>query len=192
MLASIFLVGIFFIMGYVARLVRNVIAGEQYPLPEWDDLGDYFTEGFKLFAVSLIWFIPVIIFAVVLGLPAIIMSAAENEGLRNVGGGMLGCAWCFLFPLGFAISFFLPAALLMVVTTRRFGAGFEFARIWAFIRANIGNYLLAIVVYLVARFIAGFGIALLCVGVLFTEFWGMVVTGFAFAQVWRLAKHDVR
>lgn len=187
-LASFFLVGAFFLFGYVARLVRNVIAGEQYPLPEWDDLGEYFGEGLKLFVVCFIWILPIIIFAVILGLPAIIMSAADNEGLRNVGGGMLGCAWCLIFPLGFAVTFFLPASLLMVVTTRRFNAGFEFANIWNFIRANIGNYLLAIVVYLVARFIAGFGIALLCVGVLFTEFWGMVVTGFAFAQVWRLAK----
>src|SRR5713226_7263081 len=62
-LAAIFLVGIFFIYGYLARLVRNAINGVQYPLPEWDDLGEYFTEGVKLFVVGLIYAIPVVLIA---------------------------------------------------------------------------------------------------------------------------------
>ena len=71
---------------------------------------------------------------------------------------------------------------------QRFGAAFEFARIWEFIRANVGNYLLAVVVYFIARFLGGFGIALLCVGVIFTGFWSFLITTHAFAQVYRLSR----
>ncbi len=81
----------------------------------------------------------------------------------------------------------LPAAMLMVVVTGQFSAGFEFSRISGFIRANIGNYLLAIVVWLVARFAAGFGILLLCIGLIFTGFWALTVAAYAFGQTYRLS-----
>ncbi len=187
LLLSMLLIGFFFIAGYMARLVRNVIAGVEHPLPEWDDLGEYFGEGLKLFVVGVAYIVPLIIVAVAVGIPGALMGAAENEGLRNVGGCVLGSIWCLVVPLSLAITFFLPAALLMVVITRRMGAAFEFGAIWAFIRANIGNYLLAVVIYLVARFLAGFGFILLCIGVIFTEFWAMAVTTYAFAQVYRAA-----
>ena len=62
-LLAFLLVGIFFILGYQARLARNVIAGMQHPLPEWDDLGDYFGEGLRLFGVILVWILPVAVLA---------------------------------------------------------------------------------------------------------------------------------
>ncbi len=187
-LAIFLLVGIFFVMGYMARLTRNVIAGVTHPLPEWDDLGDYFGEGLMLVGVSLIYTLPIMVLGVLFVLPAAILSDADNESLRNLGGCFLGSLWCLLIPLSFAIMFFLPAALLMVVTTRRFSAAFEFARLWSFIKANIGNYLLAIIIYLVARFVAGFGFFLLCVGIFFTEFWALCVTSYAFGDVYRLSE----
>src|SRR5207237_1112966 len=51
-LASVLLVGIFFIYGYLARLVRNVVAGVEHPLPEWTDLGEMFGEGAMLFVAA--------------------------------------------------------------------------------------------------------------------------------------------
>src|SRR2546428_7372993 len=74
-LASFVIIGIFFVYGYCARLVRNVINGVQYPLPEWDDLGEYFTEGLKLFVVGLLYAIPIGIVVGIMIVPAIIMGA---------------------------------------------------------------------------------------------------------------------
>ena len=51
---GIFIVGIIFVLGYQARLARNVIAGVEHPLPEWDDLGEYFAEGLRLMGVVLV------------------------------------------------------------------------------------------------------------------------------------------
>lgn len=186
-LLGFLLVGWFFIGGYIARMVRNIVAGAQHPMPEWDDLGEYFTEGLKLAGVILIYTVPIMILAFALGIPAAIMSEAQSEGVRTVGGGMLGCAWCLILPLGLAVTFFLPASLLMVAIKRDFGAAFRFGEIWAFIRANIVNYILALVVYFVARFVGGFGILLLCIGIIFTMFWEVLITGYAFAQVYRLS-----
>src|SRR5262249_38610379 len=41
-LLAMLLVGIPFLLGYLAKLVRNVVADATLPLPEWDDLGEMF------------------------------------------------------------------------------------------------------------------------------------------------------
>jgi hypothetical protein len=188
-LASFVLIGVFFLFGYVAKLIRNVIAGMRHPLPEWDELGEFFGEGLMLFVITLIYSAPIVLLAIVIAVPAALMSAAaQNDNMRDLTSGVFGCAWCIVAPLSLALWFFVPGALLMAIVDRRFGAAFEFGRIWSFIKANIGNYLLAMVVYLVSRFAAGFGVILLCIGVVFTEFWAMTVAGYAFAEVYRLSQ----
>jgi hypothetical protein len=187
MLASIFIVGAFFVYGYLARLVRNVIAGVPHPLPEWDDLGEYFSEGLRLFCVALVYTLPLIGVVMVFIIPSIIAQSADSDVMRNIGGGMAACVWCLVFPLGLAMAIWLPGALLFTAVERRFGAAFEFAQIFAFIKGNVGNYLLAFVVWLVVRMIVPFGFILLCVGIFFTSFWSLVVAGYAFAESWRLA-----
>lgn len=187
MLASIFIIGAFFVYGYLAKLARNVIAGEQYPLPEWDDLGEFFSEGLRLFGVALVYMLPFIVLMFIFIVPSIVAEAADSDAMRNIGGGMAACVWCIIFPLGLAMALWLPAALMFAAVERRFGAAFEFAQIAAFIKANIGNYLLAFVVWLVVRMIVPFGMILLCVGIFLTSFWSLVVAAYSFGQVWRLA-----
>jgi len=188
-LAGVFIVGAFFVYGYIARLVRNVINGAQYPLPEWDDLGEYFNEGIKLFLVGLIYAVPVIVIVGLAVFPAILVGASggDNETLRNLSGISASCVWCVMFPISLALAVWMPAALLAVVVTGQFSAAFQFKNIWNFLRNNVGNYLLAFVVWLVARFAAGFGVLLLCVGVVFTAFWAFCVAAYAFALVYRLS-----
>ena len=186
-LASVFIIGAFFLYGYLARLVRNVIAGVERPLPEWDDLGEYFSEGVRLFCVALVYMLPLLALVLLFIVPSIIAQSADNDVLRNVGGGMAACVWCIIFPLSLAMAIWLPGAMLFAIVERRFGAAFEFAQIAAFIKGNVGNYLLAFVVWLVVRMIVPFGFILLCVGIVFTTFWSFVVAGYAFGQVWRLA-----
>ena len=186
-LASVFIVGAFFVYGYLARLVRNVIAGVAHPLPEWDDLGEYFGEGLRLFCVALVYVLPLIALGIAFIVPSIVADSVDNDVLRNISGAMAAAMWCLIFPLSLGITIWLPGALLFAVVERRFGAAFEFAQIAAFIKANVGSYLLAFVVGLVVRMIVPFGFILLCVGIFFTSFWSLVVTSYAFAQVWRLA-----
>lgn len=188
-LAAFLLIGIFFILGYMARLTRNVAARMQYPLPEWDDLGAYFSEGVKLFVVALIYALPIVLIIGAMIVPMIFVAAAGqgHETADDITGMMMGCVGCLIAPISLLMSFWIPAALLMTIMTGELGAAFDFGRIWRFIRGNIANYLLAVVVYLVARFAAGFGVMLFCIGVIFTAFWAAVVAAHAFGQAWRLA-----
>src|ERR1019366_6713103 len=153
MLASIFIIGAFFVYGSLAKLVRNVIAGEPYPLPEWDDLGEFFSEGLRMFGVALVYTLPFIVLMFFFIVPSIVAESVDSDAMRNIGGGMAACVWCIAFPLGLAMALWLPGALMFAAVERRFGAAFEFGQIAAFIKANIGNYLLAFVVWLVVRMI---------------------------------------
>ena len=188
-LAGFFIIGWFFIFGYMARVTRNVIAGLETPLPEWEDIGDFFSEGARLIAVGLCYVIPLFIVAMFFIFPAIISDAVDNDALSAVTGIFSGCLSCLIVPLALLVTFFLPASLLFAIVEQRFGAAFEFReRIWPFIKDNIGNYLLAIVVYFIARFIAGFGIILLCIGVVFTGFWSFLIMAHGFAQSYQYRK----
>ncbi|HUR79532.1 MAG TPA: DUF4013 domain-containing protein [Thermoanaerobaculia bacterium] len=186
-LAGFFIVGWFFILGYVARLTRNIIAGLERPLPDWENLGDYFNEGLRLFGVTICYTLPVIIIAMAMVFPSMLLEAMDNDGARAAGGILSGCLGCLIVPMVFAMIFFMPASLLFAMVEQRFGAAFEFRRIWPFIKQNIGNYMLAIIVYLVARTLGGVGTFLLCIGVIFTGFWSFLITAHGFAQVYRLA-----
>ncbi len=186
-LASFLIIGIFFVYGYLARLVRNVINAEQFPLPEWDDLGEFFTEGVKLFVVGVVYAIPLAVIVGVLIVPTMILGAGDNEAARTIGGIAASVIWCLIFPLSLAFALWMPAALLMVIVTGQFSAAFDFSHIFGFIRANVGNYILAFVVWLVARFAASLGLLLLCVGVVFTVFWAFTVAAYAFGQTYRLS-----
>ena len=186
-IAGFLIIGWFFILGYVARTTRNVIAGHARPLPDWENLGDFFNEGLRLFGVALCVVLPMMMLAFGIMIPAGILSSIDNEGVAAIGGLMSGTIACLFVPISLAVWFFMPAMLLFAIVEQRFGAAFEFGRIWAFIKQNIGNYLLALVLYLIARFIGSFGLILFCIGVVFTGFWSFLITAHAFAQVYRLA-----
>jgi len=186
-IAGFILIGWFFILGYIAQATRNIIAGMETPLPEWEDIGRFFSEGARLIGVVLCYILPMMFLVFLFVIPAIISDVADSDAGEALSGGMAGCMACLIVPLALAITFFLPASLLFAIVEQRFGAAFEFGKIWAFIRANIGNYLLAIVIYLIARFLAGFGVMLLCIGVVFTGFWSFLIMAHGFAQVYKLA-----
>ena len=42
---SFLIIPLFFFYGYIIQIVRNVMAGEKNPLPEWTDWGKLFKDG---------------------------------------------------------------------------------------------------------------------------------------------------
>jgi hypothetical protein len=187
-LAGVILIGIFFVYGYLARLVRNVVAGVDYPLPEWEDLGDMFSEGAMLFVASLIYMIP-FFSLVALSVPFSVLADVDNAAAQILGGGGLVILMLIFIPVGFALAVWLPAALLHAAVKRDFRAAFDFRTIALFLRNNALNFVLAYLDWLVARFAAPLGLILCCVGVVLTGFWSVAVGAHAFAQVYRLSEN---
>lgn len=146
--------------GYMIRTLRTVAAGDD-TLPEWTDWGGLFVTGLLAFVGSLIYEAPGLII-----------------GRFGTGGALLQSLW------GIVVFIVLPAALIRFATTDNIGAFFDFGEIIAFIQTNTSNYILAIVLALVASILAMFGLILLIVGVVFTIFWASLVTAHLYGSVW--------
>lgn len=186
-IATFLLFGWFFILGYMARIVRSVVAGVDDRLPEWDDLGEMFVEGLKLFVVAFLWYLPIFLVMVPLMVWAIMFDEFGSPRLSEM---FAGCMVLTIVPLALLITFMLPAALVRASVYRTVGAGLAVGPVFAFVRDNFVNFLLAFIVYVAASFIGQMGVMIFCVGVIFTSFWGLAVTAHAYGQTWAYGKQS--
>lgn len=187
-LASILIVGIFFVGGYAVRLARNIIGGVARPLPEWDDLGGTLVDGVKVFLIALIYAIPIILAWLLAYGGMAAAGTVADERFAEPLTVLFGCMVPVFFLLVVAYSVFLPAVLLMYVATGSIGEALNIRKAVRFVVNNPANYILAYVVNLIANFLGQLGIILLCIGLLFTSFWALLVSTYAFADAYRLAR----
>jgi hypothetical protein len=85
----------------------------------------------------------------------------------------------------------LPAGLIRYAQYDSLGSAFQFGEIFSFISSNIGDYIIVVLLTWVAQFIAGFGVILCLIGVVFTGFWAILVTGNLYGQLARKAAGTV-
>ncbi len=192
---GIFIIGTLWVLGYWTRLIRRVAAGEERPLPEWEDLGGLLREGwgtasvYGLYIVGLLlpFFVAIVGVAIVGGGLAQLTKGSEEAS--EAFGALTGIgflAFYALFMIGMtALMVYLPAALTRHALTRRFATGFEFRENVDFIRRNLLNYALALVLYMLASFVAQFGVLACCIGVFPVSFWALCVFGWALGETAR-------
>ena len=196
-LACAILIGIPFVLGYFSRTLRNVATGTSPALPEWDDLGGLFEEGLRLTAVYLVYLLGMLVVLGVSGaallLPAIAASSSgkASDALGALGALGIVALYGLLLLISLAMVVYLPAALTRAALRGNVSDGLAWRENLEFIRANLGNYALAIVSYLLASFLAQLGILLCCVGILPAGFWSYLVMAAALGQTARLSRQPV-
>ena len=84
-----------------------------------------------------------------------------------------------------ALMLYVPAALLRFVLYDRVSAAFEVREVVGIIQRNLGNYLLALVLYFVANFASQIGMVLCCVGVFPLGFWSFCILAWGLGEVAR-------
>lgn len=195
-LLSVVLVGVPFVMGYWGRTLKNVAAGQRHPLPEWDDMGGLFSDGLRLVGVYLVYALGLTLalgaLSCVLMAPFIALGSAggfdEGPGAFFAALGGLGTLLFSLVVLVVSLAAFiyLPAAMARAALRDSFSEGFAWREILAFMRANLGNYALALIVYFVASFLSQFGVILCCIGIFPAAFWAYEVLAYALGETVRL------
>lgn len=153
------IIGWAFVAGYMIRTMRQVALGSD-SLPEWTDWGQLLVTGLLVWAGSLIYEVPGMIL-----------------GRFGTAGSLLQSLW------GLVVFVVLPAALIRFAASDNFGSFFDFTEIFAFIQTNSSNYILAIVLAVVAGFLSIFGLILLVVGVVFTIMWAALVMAHLYGSV---------
>ena len=147
-----------FVFGYLARLMRRVIAGHAPELPAWEEWGELFTSGLKVFAAGLIYSLPCLLF-IGMGYTAMLLpsfaplveqpGSGEELAALLISGMLAG--WC---ALGFGVMFWLatlfilPVAATHLVAQDSFTAAFRVREWWRLLRANLGGFLVAFLLVL--------------------------------------------
>ncbi|MGQ9490756.1 MAG: DUF4013 domain-containing protein [Anaerolineae bacterium] len=183
------LIPLIILVGYALDTLRNVMDGRERPLPEWEDWGGFLLRGFRLSAAFFVWALPAILVAIPLFLGSVL--ADQGRGMEAIGVVLIVCSSCLLILWGLFLALISPAIYARVARLENFSAAFEFGKIWAFTRDNIGNVIIAIlltwVAGLIASLIAGLGLIALLIGVIvtipFASLWQSLVQAHLYGQV---------
>ncbi len=182
-IASFFLIGIPFVVGYMVETIKNVMEGVP-SLPEWDNLGEKFTKGLLMALIIFIYNLPAILVSCVIST----MTGALTGGNGDVAQGLaslLGLGQgCFNIIWWIVVTVLTPAAFIKYTLSGDFMAGFRFNELFEFITADLGSYIIVILLTWVAGIIAQFGLIGLCVGWFFTLFWAGLVAANLYGQLY--------
>jgi len=158
--------GWFAVFGYSLRVIRNIVGGSDLPLPEWDDIGAMFVDGIKAFVVGIVWSIPAILIS-------IIFSLADNIFLS-----------CLSSIISALTNAFILAAIVSFARTGNIADGLQFQASINRVMSNLGDYIIIFLLSFVLAIIAGAGIILCGVGILFTIFYVTLVNAHLGSQAW--------
>jgi len=153
-------------------------------------------KGFKLFAIQLIWAIPLIILSVGTSLPA---ALTENSDIQGPMVLISVCCGCLSALVGIVYALVEPVLVIRFARTDEFSSGFDFAEIFQLLRDNIANIVIAVIINAVvglALFIVGLlvGTLALLIGLLVTipaaAFLGELVQAHLYGQIGREAERS--
>jgi hypothetical protein len=178
------------LLGYTIDTIRNVMDRRQYPLPEWEDWGGFLARGFKVIVAFFVWALPLILVSIPLAIGGTLTE--NNSGAANALGAILiVCSSCLMLVWGLLLALLSPAIYIRIARTDRLGSAFEFGKLWAFTRDNLGNVIIAIILTMIAGLIAAvigsLGVIALVIGVLitipFASLWQYLVQAHLFGQI---------
>jgi hypothetical protein len=190
--AVLVLTGIGFIpvVGYGLEVARRVVRGDPQPLPEWDDWGTKIIEGLVSWVITFVWSLPGIILSACIG---IIFVPASGRGTQVSALGVFAstCVGLIVILYGLLMMWVLPAAVTRYAVTGEFGAAFRFGEVIGMVRNNLGAYLMVWVITLLAGIVGSLGLAACLIGAIFTSFYAVLVTYYAYGQAYRVAIGNV-
>ncbi len=197
-----------FVNGYMYRIMHNVIVDKEEPsMPEWTDWGKLLSDGWRLFAVTFLYQVPLLIiglagfgFYMVSFVGLVAMEGSDPEGaavlLPLISFGVVMLSMFAVTFLGILLFCVLPAAVSHTVAMDSFSAGFDFTAWWQVMKANAGGFAVALlilfgmlsVIYLIANLFY-MTIVLMClmfviplVGIVYIELVGAALIGQAYRE----------
>ena len=184
-------------IGYMLTTLKNVAEGQQYPMPEWSDFGGFFMKGLYAFVGALVYFAPLILIYCCMGVVTFgagaMSGSGSSSGAGDAVGGVIGivsvCLQCVggLYGLVAGVTLYAPMTRF-AMSANQLSIFWDFRTNFDLIMKNATNYIIALLIGIVASFVAGFGIILCVVGLFFTTFWSYMVSAYMFGQFWRTAQ----
>jgi len=191
LLSLIPIVGQIWALGYVTRVLKNIIEGREGPLPDLiEDFGDKLVQGLLVSVMMIVYFLPLILIGAVLGgTIAAVASTADEDVVGVVSAVMGSCMGLAMLILGILAGLFLPYAWAKYAESGQFGEAFRLSEIFQLFKANVGQTLLVLLILAVLGTIASsVGSAACGIGVAFTTFYAQLVTSFLYGKLYLQAQ----
>jgi hypothetical protein len=165
--------------GYALRALKNITQERETPLPDWGEFGDYFIKGLLATLGQLIYSLPIILVACLFG----VIEGARNADAPSV---FTICFGCLSGLYGLLVGILAPAALTKYAITEEFAVFFRFGELLRYISANLGNYIIALLVGVLLAIAASIVGGLFCgIGIILTMPWYMLAWSHLLAQVYK-------
>ena len=174
-------------LGWALKVTRNVISGEEHPLPDLN-FGQDLLHGFFAFLISFVYSLPVSILSSVSGWIGN-WGFNGNEVIAIGTGLVTALIGLVAFALGVVTTFFSTAAIARYAATDDLGAAFQLEEVFALLKTNLGDWLLVAVGSVLAVGIIGpLGTVACIIGVVLTMTYGMAVAGHLLGQAYAQAQ----
>ena len=185
LLSIIPIIGWFALLGWSIEIGRRVIKGEKEVLADWGDFGGLFVLGFKGWLISLILAIPLIVIWLPFGAVTALVSSADGDAAAAVVSFVSFCLSCVSIIYAIALMFFVPASYArLAASDGDLGDALNVRALWDMISSVPSAWLLVLLGYLVAGFIASLGVILCIIGVFLTSAYAVAVQGHLFGQAY--------
>lgn len=183
-LLSIALIGIPVLYGYYLELLRRVRNGEQYPLPEWKDVGVKFISGIKYLVTLWIYYFPLAIVAIPV-IVLILLSSVQGTHLFDVMGRAVGAGVLIFVAIPYSLFVLVLTPLISVEFSRneRVGEGINIGRVIRLFGRHWQESLIIVVITIGIDIAASLGLVLLIIGILFTSFYVSLVRFHLYGQI---------
>jgi len=160
------------IYGYGLIVMRAVMRGEPPTLPKWERYGELFVDGLKAGLASIGYFVPSMLAGICAYGFMLTMIFTEVATHPNTGRvrpdefpvpiiiGYVGFFGLFSLAMFLFVLTVLPmtVAVGQYARTGQVGAGYRFREVWQILRANVGGFVIALLIYFAIAF--GLGLAL--------------------------------
>jgi hypothetical protein len=195
---SFLLLPVFPVLGYLIRVLKTTVGGEEEP-PAFDDWGELFITGLVGSVIAVIYsIVPFVLFGGIAALLGGVGGAVGGQGGSALAG--LGVVTALLaIPVVFLVYYTVPAALTNYAIEGRFGAAFEFGSLKPVLLSS--DYLIAVFLPLVVAVLLWIATSILSITVIglvlvpFLQFYGQVAVfrmfGTAFQSVARTSPDAV-
>ena len=191
---SFLIIPVFFLIGFQIAVVRNVLDGEEDPMPAWDNWGQLFMDGLVVSIAQFIYALPIILLGACSWLVFLVPAFGAGSDLETAlaGGATIGffAVICIIILLSIALAFLVPAIYVQYARTGEFGSMFRIGEVVDIARQNLVDIFITILAGLGAGLALGILITIasitICGGIILSyagPVWLMVATAHLYGQI---------
>ena len=179
------IIGWFALLGWSIEIGRRVINGDDEVLADWSDFSGLLTLGFKAWVAALVFSIPLIIVWIPVGIFTGVVSSTDGDAAGAIISLVSFCMICLTFTYTIALLFALPASYGRLAATDGLAESLNLRELWTTVSNAPSAYLIVLLGYIVAGFIASLGTILCFVGIFLTTAYSLAVEGHLLGQAYK-------